>query len=131
MEKDDCIVFSVASDKISALVCYQKRGKNLVAIASDDNTIQAVTCDVRLVLVTATHTFQSSCFSFPCRFLPLPHPIYLFPHTPFTFQQGSPDGLLLPFRACINYLAVNNSHSLGNPGKAVTLHNHETQVYCL
>ena len=50
IEEDDCSEFSVASDKISALVCYQRNGKDLVAIATDDNTVQAFTCDVRLWL---------------------------------------------------------------------------------
>ena len=50
IEEDDCNEFSVASDKISALVCYQRNGKDLVAIATDDNTVQAFTCDVRLWL---------------------------------------------------------------------------------
>jgi len=46
IEDDDCSEFSVSSDNISALACYQRNGKDLVAIATDDNTVQVYTSDV-------------------------------------------------------------------------------------
>ena len=46
LEEDDCSEFSVATETISAITCYQKGGKDLVAIATDDNTVQAYTTEV-------------------------------------------------------------------------------------
>ena len=63
--------------------------------------------------------------------------------TPPPLSQGSPEGLLIRFTAPVNYLAVNDSHSLlaaassefsikivdlGNPAKVVTLQDHEAPV---
>ena len=46
IEEDDCEEFSVASEKVSALACYHKGGKDIIAIATDDNTVQAYTSEV-------------------------------------------------------------------------------------
>lgn len=108
--------------------------------------------------MTATHTLQpTSPFSVislsllftsfspflpsfqPSLLLSLPSPLQ---HPPL-LSQGSPEGLLIRFTAPVNYLAVNDSHSLlaaassefsirvvdlGNPAKVVTLQDHEAPV---
>ena len=53
IEDDDCSEFSVSSDNISALACYQRNGKDLVAIATDDNTVQVYTSDVSFLVLVA------------------------------------------------------------------------------
>ena len=56
------------------LLCYQKNGKDLVAIATGENTIQAAWCKTA-VLLTATHILQffppcATSLSFPPSFQP-------------------------------------------------------------
>ena len=51
IEEDDCCEFSVTSEKVSALTRYQKGGKDIIAIATDDNTVQAYTTEVVCVCV--------------------------------------------------------------------------------
>ena len=96
-EEDYCSEFSVASNK-SLLVCHQK---DLVAMATDDNMVQAFTYDVRLwfvvAIVTATHILQPSFppsivshsfpFSLPPSNPPTVPPLYLFSFlSPYTRQ---------------------------------------------
>ena len=45
---DESSEFSVSSEKLTALACYQTpAGSDVVAVAMDDNTVQAYASDVR------------------------------------------------------------------------------------
>lgn len=48
VEEDECLEFSVSSEKVSALTTYQREGKEIVAIAMDNNTVQAYTVEVSM-----------------------------------------------------------------------------------
>ena len=63
LEDDDISEFSLSSSKLTALTCYttpaelEGGGANIVAVAMDDNTVQAFTTDVsQLTLICIIQT---------------------------------------------------------------------------
>ncbi len=48
IDEDDVSEFTVPSEAIRAMACYRKGGRDFVAVATDDNTVQGYTLDVSL-----------------------------------------------------------------------------------
>ncbi len=54
IDDDDVCEFTVSSESIRALACYQKSGRDFIAIATDDNTVQAYTLEVSVEVIRGT-----------------------------------------------------------------------------
>ena len=71
LEDDDISEFSLSSSKLTALVCYTTPAElervDIVAVAMDDNTVQAFTTDVNQTYFTLIHIIQTIIVEIPSR----------------------------------------------------------------